>query len=256
MEFCERGDLWNEIRRHRKGGTRFEEKQVWDTGFQLLLALHDCHSRPEKILHRDIKPANIFIDRLGTVKLGDFGLARVLGKVRWSRVTEHRNTLHVTRHTSHVTRHTSHVTRHTSLVTRHTSLVTRHTSHVTRHTSHVTRHTSPQESFFAHTNVGTPFYMSPEQINEKSDMWSLGCLLYECCALHPPFEASNQLALAMKIKTGRFDRIPACFSDELQRFIRALIEVEQVWHARAHARTHTHQLIFATDAAHGCGASA
>ncbi len=103
MEFCERGDLWSEIRRHRKAGTRFLEKQVWDIAFQLLLALHDCHSRPEKILHRDIKPANIFIDRNGTVKLGDFGLARVLGK----------------------------------------------------------------ESFFAHTNVGTPFYMSPEQINEK-----------------------------------------------------------------------------------------
>jgi serine/threonine protein kinase len=63
--------------------------------------------------------------------------------------------------------------------------------------------------------------------NEKSDMWSLGCLLYEMCALHPPFEASNQLALAMKIKTGRFDRIPPNFSEELQRFIRALIEVDQ-----------------------------
>ncbi len=47
------------------------------------------------------------------------------------------------------------------------------------------------------------------------------------CALHPPFEASNQLALAMKIKTGRFDRIPSNFSEELQRFIRALIEVDQ-----------------------------
>jgi serine/threonine protein kinase len=58
-------------------------------------------------------------------------------------------------------------------------------------------------------------------------MWSLGCLLYEMCALHPPFEASNQLALAMKIKTGRFERIPSSFSDELQRFIRALIEVDQ-----------------------------
>ena len=58
-------------------------------------------------------------------------------------------------------------------------------------------------------------------------MWSLGCLLYEMCAQHPPFEASNQLALAMKIKTGRFDRIPSNYSEELQRFIRALIEVDQ-----------------------------
>ena len=58
-------------------------------------------------------------------------------------------------------------------------------------------------------------------------MWSLGCLLYEMCALHPPFEASNQLALAMKIKTGRFERIPSSYSEELQRFVRALIEVDQ-----------------------------
>ncbi len=35
MEFCERGDLWSEIRRHRKAGTRFLEKQVWDIGFQV-----------------------------------------------------------------------------------------------------------------------------------------------------------------------------------------------------------------------------
>ena len=35
MEFCERGDLWSEIRRHRKAGTRFPEKQVWDIGFQV-----------------------------------------------------------------------------------------------------------------------------------------------------------------------------------------------------------------------------
>jgi len=45
---------------------------------------------------------------------------------------------------------------------------------------------------FAYTNVGTPYYMSPEQINEnkyneKSDIWSCGCLLFEICAQAPPF---------------------------------------------------------------------
>ena len=48
------------------------------------------------------------------------------------------------------------------------------------------------QSLYAHTYVGTPFYMSPEQINEseyneKSDIWSLGCIIYEMAALHPPF---------------------------------------------------------------------
>lgn len=48
------------------------------------------------------------------------------------------------------------------------------------------------QSMYAYTYLGTPFYMSPEQINEseyneKSDIWSLGCIIYEMAALHPPF---------------------------------------------------------------------
>lgn len=46
--------------------------------------------------------------------------------------------------------------------------------------------------------------MSPEQVknynyNEKSDIWSAGCLIYEMAALRRPFEAGNHLALAKKI---------------------------------------------------------
>ena len=52
----------------------------------------------------------------------------------------------------------------------------------------------------------TPYYMSPEVIQEKaydskSDIWSLGCLIYELCALHPPFhEAKTHAQLHMCIQ--------------------------------------------------------
>ena len=52
------------------------------------------------------------------------------------------------------------------------------------------------ESIFAYTHVGTPYYMSPELIaekayNDKSDIWAAGCVLYEMVALCAPFEATN-----------------------------------------------------------------
>ena len=74
-----------------------------------------------------------------------------------------------------------------------------------------------EHSEFAQTHVGTPYYMSPEQVrnmnyNEKSDIWSAGCLIYEMAALKRPFEAGNHLALAKKIEDGLFERIPYQFS--------------------------------------------
>jgi NIMA (never in mitosis gene a)-related kinase 1/4/5 len=49
---------------------------------------------------------------------------------------------------------------------------------------------------FATSKVGTPYYLSPEvcedrPYNDRSDIWSLGCILYEICALKHPFEAKT-----------------------------------------------------------------
>lgn len=88
------------------------------------------------------------------------------------------------------------------------------------------------DNAFARTFVGTPYYMSPEQVNyltynEKSDIWSLGCLLYELCALRPPFIASNQKELAVKISKGVFQRIPQQYSEELNDLIKLLLQVDE-----------------------------
>lgn len=59
-----------------------EEKFILRVMAQLTLALKECHRRSDgrgaTVLHRDLKPANIFLDIKQNVKLGDFGLARIL----------------------------------------------------------------------------------------------------------------------------------------------------------------------------------
>ena len=77
---------------------------------------------------------------------------------------------------------------------------------------------------FAHTMIGTPYYLSPEMCEEKpynakSDMWALGCVLYEMCTKRHPFEANNQAALILKIINGKYAPIPSSYSAELTEIL-------------------------------------
>ena len=128
-------------------GAPLSEQQIWKYFVQTALGLQHIHSH--KILHRDVKTMNIFLSDRDEVKVGDLGVAKVLG-----------NTMDM-----------------------------------------------------AQTMVGTPYYLSPElcegkRYNDKSDVWSLGCVLYELCTLRHPFDASNQGALVIKIIRGKYPPLP------------------------------------------------
>lgn len=163
MEYCDGGDLRMLINQKAKSGEHFSEEQVMTWFAQIVLALQFIHS--EKVLHRDLKTSNIFLRKeSSTIKLGDFGISRVLEGTADAAVTM----------------------------------------------------------------VGTPYYMSPEVCrNEpyswKSDVWSLGCVLYELCMLKHAFASSSLLGLVYKIVSDHYEPIPSFYSQELNDLLRQLL---------------------------------
>ena len=165
-EFCPYGDLFGYIKFYKERGSKIEEKIIWIIFIQLSLGLSYLHHK--KILHRDIKTKNIFIKNNLTVKIGDFGIAKILNST----------------------------------------------------------------SSYAHTFIGTPYYISPElckdqPYNDKSDVWSLGCVLYELCTLNHPFEGGTQVEIYEKIMTQKFKAISPEYSLELKKMVDLLLEKDE-----------------------------
>ena len=161
MDYCEGGDLYTVIREHAQKGRYFSEDLILNWFVQICLALKHVHDR--KILHRDIKSQNIFLTKGNNVKLGDFGIAKIL-----------KNTVDL-----------------------------------------------------AKTCIGTPYYLSPEicenkPYNNKSDIWALGCILYEMAALKHAFVAGNMKNLIVKIIRGSYPQLPSHYSGDLRNLVQQL----------------------------------
>ncbi len=100
MDYADGGDLYTKIANQKKIGRGkqtfyaelmtplktnapvllnlvcYSEDQILDWFVQMALAIKHIHDR--KILHRDLKTQNIFMTQSGQIKIGDFGIARVL----------------------------------------------------------------------------------------------------------------------------------------------------------------------------------
>ena len=82
-----------------------------------------------------------------------------------------------------------------------------------------------------YTQTGTPYYASPEVWEEKpydskSDIWSLGCVIYEMICLRPPFQAKSMEELYKKIMRGIYPKISSRYSEDLSDALKIMIQVE------------------------------
>lgn len=82
----------------------------------------------------------------------------------------------------------------------------------------------------SYTQTGTPYYASPEVWRDeaydiKSDIWSLGWVLYEMITLKPPFRAENMQGLYKRVLKGQYPKISDKFSVDIQTIVRILIQV-------------------------------
>ncbi|XP_016887319.1 serine/threonine-protein kinase Nek3 isoform X2 [Cynoglossus semilaevis] len=82
---------------------------------------------------------------------------------------------------------------------------------------------------YAQTYVGTPYYVAPEiwenkPYNNKSDVWSLGCVLYELCTLRHPFQASSWKNLILKVCRGSYPPLPRQLPYELHYLVKHIFK--------------------------------
>ncbi|CAK69897.1 unnamed protein product (macronuclear) [Paramecium tetraurelia] len=82
-----------------------------------------------------------------------------------------------------------------------------------------------------YTQTGTPYYASPEvwqdkPYDHKADLWSLGCVIYEMCALKPPFRAKDMDSLYKSVLRGQYQPIPVIYSQELVQLIKSMMQVQ------------------------------
>lgn len=158
MDYCEAGDLTKRIEQAKKARQPIAEDQVLKWFTQAILSLKYIHDR--HILHRDLKPQNFFLSKSGSLKMGDFGIAKVL-----------ECTMAVAR-----------------------------------------------------TQIGTPYYLSPELCKEQayttpSDIWAMGCILYEMCVMKVPFDAPSIPKLVQAIVSGRIPEVPSTYSSFTRKLV-------------------------------------
>jgi len=251
LELADCGDLAQLIKHFRKVKKSIPEKRIWSYFTQIANGL--IHMHENTILHRDIKPPNVFITQHGVVKLGDLGLSKYYGanckgnccccngpgfclsnkeknnnaNIDTRAVLEnHFNTILSQKNIKNSTQTSNSLS---NLVKACTQQVRNNINdHKSLHYKYH-KHLMQDE---ASSLIGTPFYMSKERLSEnckydsQSDIWSLGCILYEMAALQSPFygEKLNLISLCQKIVSCNYPPLADTYSVALRALVASCLD--------------------------------
>jgi NIMA (never in mitosis gene a)-related kinase len=178
MEYADGGDLSAKVEKHKASRRNMDEGAIWAYLIQLLDGLHAIHSK--KIVHRGrcVWPLSLAACRQALEAWVGFRGEKdncpcILVSLPCSR---------------------------TDIKTANCFLTS--TGHLKIGDMNVSK---LMKAGFLKTQIGTPYYMSPEifrnkPYDTKSDMWSLGCVLYELCALRVPFRGNDIDELSRKVQ--------------------------------------------------------
>lgn len=177
--------ILKEIAGEDEGARReFPLRRLVDHFHDICLAVAFAHSKG--VVHRDLKPSNIMIGEFGETLLVDWGIAKVLPRSQ------------------------DHASSPDPVVDSNPPGGPR--PHAERDAGPPAG-PPPSSLTLEGEVIGTPEYMAPEQasgfvsdIDERTDVWSLGAILYEILTLRPPFEGDSAEEVMSKVRTAKVER--------------------------------------------------
>ncbi|KAL7747304.1 serine/threonine protein kinase [Sorochytrium milnesiophthora] len=237
LELAECGELLSYIRKYQA----FDEDTTRFYAAEIVTAIEYLHRK--RFLHRDLKPENILLDKNMHIKLADFGSAKILepqpniSTASGPPPTAPPPTVndgsspaiaeHAASDPSIASRAGTPYASHSDLSQSSTALSASQKLSPAKQSngslSSVSSSSAPPVAKPSRSFVGTAEYVSPEMlqdrpVTEASDVWAIGCIIYQLLAGRPPFKGSNDYQTFQKII-----RLEYAFPDAFPELARDLV---------------------------------
>ena len=175
---------------------------------EIVLALEFLQKK--NVIHRDLKPQNILLDDTYHIKLADFGAAKIIDPEEIEKEINDKNL--------------SDSESDDCLKSSDDESIDGGMDDVTidEETNNV------MEKCIVTTQIGSLLYISPEMLKFQiatfgSDLWALGCIIYQCLTGTPPFLGKNKFEVESKIKDCEF-KFPKDMEREAKDLIAKLLK--------------------------------